>query len=81
MNAFIWLQVYCQGSQAHPCLVDSVFVESDQTVDGVFPDFEAGQMRQEIVSDEEAHEDPVVDGALEVVREGQVLCGEIKQRK
>ena len=29
-------------------------------------------MRQEIVSDEEAHEDPVVDGALEVVRERQV---------
>ena len=66
---------------SYPSFVYGVFVETHESVDGIFPDFETRQMRQKIVSDEEAHEDPVVDGALEVVREGQVLCGEIKQRK
>ena len=29
-------------------------------------------MRKEVIAHEEAHEDPVVDGPLEVVGEGQV---------
>ncbi len=31
-----------------------------------------GQVRQKVVSNEEAHEDPVVNSPLEVVGEGQV---------
>ncbi len=52
--------------------VDGLLVEVDQPVDGPLADLERRQVRQEVVADEEAHEDPVVDGALQVVREGQV---------
>ena len=35
-------------------------------------------MRQEVISDEEAHEDPVVDNALEVVLERDGLCNRLE---
>ena len=35
-------------------------------------DLETGEMGQEIVANEEAHEHPVVDGPLKVVGEGEV---------
>ena len=60
------------GEWSYPCFVDCVLVELDEPVDRVFADFETGQMRQEVVADEEAHEHPVVDGALEVVGKRQV---------
>ncbi len=60
------------GEWSYPCFVDCVLVELDEPVDRVFANFETGQMRQEVVADEEAHEHPVVNGALEVVGKRQV---------
>ncbi len=49
-----------------------VFPDGHESLDAVLPDFESRQVRQEVVSDEEAHEDPVVDGALKIPLEGEI---------
>jgi hypothetical protein len=49
-----------------------VLVYGHDGVDGTFSDMQTGQVRQEIVSDEEAEENEVIDDSLEVKREGQV---------
>ena len=45
-------------------------VGADEHVDGAVADLEGGDVRQEVVADEEAQEDEVVDHALEVVAGG-----------
>ena len=49
-----------------------VLVYGHDGVDGTLSDMQTGQVRQEIVSDEEAEENEVIDDSLEVKREGQV---------
>jgi anti-sigma factor RsiW len=48
-------------------------VDSHQHVDGVLSDLKRRQVRQEIVTHEEAHENEVVDDALQVKLERQLL--------
>lgn len=41
------------------------------------PDFQGRQVREEVVSDKETHEHPVVDAPLKVKREGQTGHGQL----
>ena len=59
------------GEEA-PGPVDGLLVQGHQPVYCVLPDLKTGQMGQEVIADEEAHENPIIDGSLEIVGKGQV---------
>ena len=59
------------GEEA-PGPVDGLLVQGHQPVYCVLPDLKTGQMGQEVIANEEAHENPIVDGSLEIVGKGQV---------
>ncbi|KAK1239567.1 hypothetical protein MKX07_001021 [Trichoderma sp. CBMAI-0711] len=46
-------------------------------VDSVFANFQSWQVRQEVITDEAAHEDPIVNGPLQIKPEGKVGNGQL----
>lgn len=50
-------------------LVEVRLPDAHEDVDGALANLETRQVREEVVSDEEDEEDPVVEGTLEVERE------------
>lgn len=54
-------------SQVVAQLRKQVLVNHDDSIEGTFSDLERGQVRQEIVTDQETKEDEVVNDTLEVI--------------
>ena len=62
---------------SYPSFVHRLLVKIDQTVNCTFSDFQTRKMRQEVISNEETHEDPVINCSLEVIREREIWHREI----
>ncbi len=54
------------------CFRYNFFVQRDKTVDGTISSLQVRKMWNKIVANEKAHENPIVDGSLEIERKRSI---------